>query len=94
MDSETILLKTEYATNKSYTIKLEQDIFDLETSLKIQKQKNKINSQEGSLNGTHPNEQYENIKTLMLEQRLVCWVPLFLHVFSGPVSLQNDCHYH
>jgi predicted DNA binding CopG/RHH family protein len=69
MDSETILLKTEYATNKSYTIKLEQDIFDLETSLKIQKQKNKINSQEGSLNGTHPNEQYENIKTLLLEQR-------------------------
>jgi hypothetical protein len=23
---------------------------------------------------------------------LVCWVPLFLHGFSGPVSLQNDCH--
>jgi uncharacterized coiled-coil protein SlyX len=72
MDSETILLKKELATNRSYTIKLEQDIVDLETSLKIQKQKNKINSQpqEGSLNGTHHNEQYENIKTLLLEQRI------------------------
>jgi hypothetical protein len=64
------LLKKELATNRSYTIKLEQDIVDLETSLKIQKQKNKINSQEGSLNGTHHNEQYENIKTLLLEQRI------------------------
>jgi hypothetical protein len=26
--------------------------------------------QEGSLNGTHHNEQYENIKTLLLEQRI------------------------
>jgi uncharacterized coiled-coil protein SlyX len=70
MDSEMILLKKELATNRSYTIKLEQDIVDLETSLNIQKQKNKINSQEGSLNGTHHNEQYENIKTLLLEQRI------------------------
>jgi hypothetical protein len=70
MDSETILLKKELATNRSYTIKLEQDIVDLETLLKIQKQKNKINSQEGSLNGTHHNKQYENIKTLLLEQRI------------------------
>jgi hypothetical protein len=35
-----------------------------------QKQKNKINSQEGSLNGTHHNEQYENIKTLLPKQRI------------------------
>jgi hypothetical protein len=32
MDSETILLKKELATNRSYTIKLEQGIVDLETS--------------------------------------------------------------
>lgn len=70
MDFEMNLLKKELATNRSYTIKLEEDIVDLETSLKIQKQKNKINSQKGSLYREHPNEQYENIKTLLLEQRI------------------------
>ena len=64
------LLKKNIVTNRSYTIKLEQDIVDLETSLKIQKQKNKINSQEGSLYREHPNEQYEHTKTLLLEQRI------------------------
>ena len=69
MDSEINLLKKNIVTNRSYTIKLEQGIVDWETSLKIQKQKNKINSQEGSLYREHPNEQYEHIKTLLLEQR-------------------------
>ena len=61
----------------------DSDIVDLETPLKIQKQKNKINSQEGSLNGTHHIEQYKDIKTLLLEQRIKTMEHEVLKHFSG-----------
>ena len=61
----------------------DSDIVDLETSLKIQKQKNKINSQEGSLNGMHHIEQYKDIKTLLLEQRIKTMEHEVLKHFSG-----------
>lgn len=71
LDSEMNTLKKELATNRAYTVKLEQDIIDLETSLRIQKQKNGVYIGKESHNGDeYARDQNEDLKSWVLEQRI------------------------